>query len=89
MVADLWLPSGSLLMLMKGNVQEHYEHCLPLVAETEEESNEGNKANSKNYNTVINPLRISLTFRSIVPGYEENRQEVASDLCCSTQHDEK
>ena len=65
-------PSGSLL-LMIGNVQEHYEHCLPLMDDKED----------------VNPQRISLTFRSIVPGYEtfmkqqqSNNNNVASDLCC-------
>lgn len=74
MVADLWLPPGSLL-LMTGDVQENYEHCLPLETGTDER----NQANTSQ--SPINPLRISLTFRSIVPGYEENRQ-VATDLCC-------
>jgi len=78
MVADLWLPSGSLLLMM-GDVQENYEHCLPLDTEHHqcltEKNNNGNKP-------IINPLRISLTFRSIVAGYEENRQ-VATDSCCT------
>lgn len=59
--ADAWLPSGS-IVLMKGAVQEKYEHCLPL-------EDGGN-----------NPLRISLTFRSIVPGFERDK-ETAIDAC--------
>lgn len=63
MIADLELAQGSVL-LMKGDVQENFEHCLPL---------DENKAN---------PLRISLTFRSIVPGFEQGR-EIATDACCT------
>eukprot|EP00980_Cylindrotheca_fusiformis_P022770 scaffold9734_cov73-Cylindrotheca_fusiformis.AAC.1 len=58
------LESGSVL-LMKGDVQEHYEHCLPLQ-KGDDNLKEGN------------PLRISLTFRSIVPGFETDR-EIATD----------
>mmetsp|Transcript_28949 Transcript_28949/g.69888 ORF Transcript_28949/g.69888 Transcript_28949/m.69888 type:complete len:292 (+) Transcript_28949:103-978(+) len=76
MVADLWLPSGSVL-LMKGEVQENYEHCLPL--ETAEPSSSKTK---QSQDDVINPLRISLTFRSIVPGYENDRS-IATDQCCT------
>lgn len=65
MVANIMLPSGSVL-LMQGNTQEEYEHCLPLLEEHQEES----------------PPRISLTFRSIVPGWESN-QEIPTDTCCT------
>ncbi|KAG7349998.1 2OG-Fe(II) oxygenase superfamily-domain containing protein [Nitzschia inconspicua] len=64
--ADLMLPSGSVL-LMTGNVQENYEHCLPLSLEQ---------------NTDTNLHRISLTFRSIVPGYEKQQTDIATDRCC-------
>jgi alkylated DNA repair dioxygenase AlkB len=60
-VADLLLPSGSVL-LMQGQTQDLYEHCLPL-----ETSNA--------------PHRISLTFRSIVPGFEQGKG-IATDKCC-------
>jgi alkylated DNA repair dioxygenase AlkB len=62
LVADILLPPGSVL-LMKGNVQENYEHCLPLLKE-------------------YDGHRISLTFRSIVPGFESG-QDIAQDRCCS------
>jgi alkylated DNA repair dioxygenase AlkB len=61
LIFDHYLPSGSVL-LMKGNTQHYYEHCLP---------GDGD----------LDPLRISLTFRSIVPGYERDK-EIATDKCC-------
>ncbi|KAL3939108.1 MAG: hypothetical protein SGBAC_006111 [Bacillariaceae sp.] len=83
MVADLWLPSGSIL-LMKGEVQENYEHCLPL--ETKEGgSKEQEEEEAEESAITINPLRISLTFRSIVPGYEKNNHSIPAmdDPCCT------
>lgn len=62
LVADLLLPSGSVL-LMQGATQEEYEHCLPLDEQAA-------------------PPRISLTFRSIVPGWEAERDR-ATDACCT------
>lgn len=77
MVADLWLPSGSLLLMM-GEVQEKYEHRLPL--ETEEQNTTISTAHppskDRDNHSTINPLRISLTFRSIVPGYENDLKTV-------------
>jgi alkylated DNA repair dioxygenase AlkB len=61
-VADLMLPSGSVL-LMQGTTQEDYEHSLPLDEHHA-------------------PPRISLTFRSIVPGWESN-QQLPKDACCT------
>jgi alkylated DNA repair dioxygenase AlkB len=69
-VVDLLLPSGSVLF-MNGKTQEHYEHCLPLSVLTDDANN------------IKNPRRISLTFRSIVPGYETKR-ELARDVCCTS-----
>ncbi|CAJ1935057.1 unnamed protein product [Cylindrotheca closterium] len=84
MVADLWLPSGSVL-LMKGEVQEHFEHCLPLEPEIiGDDAAAGDDAEmsfkKRQEDVTINPLRISLTFRSIVPGYESsNNRTIATD----------
>lgn len=61
-IADRLLPSGSVL-LMRGNSQEKYEHCLPLMSDKD-------------------PHRISFTFRSIVPGFE-NDKSLADDQCCT------
>jgi alkylated DNA repair dioxygenase AlkB len=71
LVANISLESGSVL-LMKGDVQEHYEHQLPLM---QDNNNKDTKAP-----TLSNPPRISLTFRSIVPGFERGR-EIATDAC--------
>mmetsp|Transcript_11387 Transcript_11387/g.23338 ORF Transcript_11387/g.23338 Transcript_11387/m.23338 type:complete len:251 (-) Transcript_11387:265-1017(-) len=64
-VADLLLPSGSVLLMKGPHIQELYEHCLPLEKDTA-------------------PLRVSLTFRSIVPGYEQALGTIAKDSCCSS-----
>jgi alkylated DNA repair dioxygenase AlkB len=34
--------------------------------------------------TIDDPHRISLTFRSIVPGYEQGCKEIVVDQCCAT-----
>jgi alkylated DNA repair dioxygenase AlkB len=70
-IEDRLLPSGSVL-LMQGTTQEHYEHCLPLM--------------NTSTGTNDDPHRISLTFRSIVPGYEQGCKEIALDQCCATTH---
>jgi alkylated DNA repair dioxygenase AlkB len=66
LVADLLLPSGSVL-LMQGAAQDEYEHCLPLDEQAA-------------------PPRISLTFRSIVPGWEGDI-EATTDVCCTQAPD--
>jgi alkylated DNA repair dioxygenase AlkB len=66
-VFDQLLPSGSLLVMKGSKTQECYEHTLPL-----ETGNDKDDA----------PLRISLTFRSIVPGYEQEH-DIATDRCCT------
>ena len=79
MISDIDLPPGSIL-LMKGNVQENFEHSLPLYGD--ESTTTTTTTNTTTTTTKKkNPLRISLTFRSIVPGFEQGR-ETATDICC-------
>ena len=99
-VVDILLPSGSVL-LMRGDVQSHYEHCLPLstkegmagstmrtnktMKEASEISGDGGSSNEdRNISLSSSPHRISLTFRSIVPGCEDRMfQTTAQDSCCT------
>jgi alkylated DNA repair dioxygenase AlkB len=67
-IFDQLLPPGSLLVMKGSKTQELYEHSLPL--ETDMDKDDA-------------PLRISLTFRSIVPGYEQDRDDIATDKCCT------
>jgi hypothetical protein len=88
-VVDIMLPPGSVL-LMTGNIQEHYEHRLPLSSSSSSLSTPGVKTrkdgkDSDNYDIGYDdPHRISLTFRSIVPGFEDRLDiGVAQDGCCT------
>jgi alkylated DNA repair dioxygenase AlkB len=68
-IFDQLLPPGSLLVMKGIRTQEYYEHSLPL--ETDKDGKDD-----------AAPLRISLTFRSIVPGYEQDGG-MAIDKCCT------
>mmetsp|Transcript_174 Transcript_174/g.447 ORF Transcript_174/g.447 Transcript_174/m.447 type:complete len:336 (-) Transcript_174:316-1323(-) len=72
-VHSIRLQPGSVL-LMRGRTQEFFEHRLPLSKDATDEA-----SLSK---TTLDPLRISLTFRSIVPGFEDEQAEIAKDVCC-------
>ena len=77
-INNLWLPSGSIL-LMQGPTQEYYEHALPAATSHISNTQEDDSPSSMNTTTT----RISLTFRSIVPGYEDGRA-IATDHCTTS-----
>jgi alkylated DNA repair dioxygenase AlkB len=76
-IFDQLLQPGSLLVMKGSKTQEFYEHSLPL----ETDNDKGQDKDSDN-DSDAPPLRISLTFRSIVPGYEQDR-DIATDKCCT------
>ena len=74
-INNLWLPSGSIL-LMQGPTQDYYEHALPAAIDTTQDDSPTMNATT---------TRISLTFRSIVPGYEDGRA-IATDQCTTSSN---
>ena len=81
-INNLWLPSGSIL-LMQGPTQDYYEHALPAAIDTAHISNTQEDDSPSSMHTTT--TRISLTFRSIVPGYEDGRA-IATDQCTTSSN---
>ena len=75
---SLELESGSILV-MAGTTQDYYEHALPLspplTGDVVEKNTAAGKKHTKTGAIRRDPARISLTFRTIVPGYEQGPQE--------------